>query len=355
MHGEVILSFGLGRQIVRGEVGIRLNPAHERCGKRDIRTAETTAATESSLHLGVVRLESRLAVGSGQEPVRHRVAVRVQELGSGYEGDFRVGKLGFEPLEEGNSVGRPSVVVSKHNVRLVGKRPDNSDALDIRFERKRAIVLQQHHRLIRHLAGHGAVFGAVELALRDLRVRNHVRRVEHAQLYARRKQANHSGVHRTLGEITLLHGVDKSLGIAGTFVVHAANDRNGRGFGLRRPVMVTGENIRDCAAVGDDISLETPLAAKLILKQELVGASRLTVDRVIGAHHRSGLAFHDGGAETRLISVEFIVPAHIHIRKVPCRFRAAVHIKVLGCGDHAVVLRIFALHAGNESDAHAAD
>ena len=199
------------------------------------------------------------------------------------------------------------------------------------------------------------MFGAVELALRDLRVRNHVRRVEHAQLYARRKQANHSGVHRTLGEITLLHGVDKSLGIAGTFVVHAANDRNGRGFGLRRPVMVTGENIRDCAAVGDDISLETPLAAKLILKQELVGASRLTVDRVIGAHHRPGLAFDHGGAKGRRVGVQLVVAADVHIGKMARWLGARVHGVVLGGGDGQIVVGVLSLQAGHESDAHAAD
>src|SRR6185312_9163158 len=46
--------------------------------------------------------------------------------------------------------------------------------------------------------------------------------------------------------------------------------------------------------------------------------------------------------------------AHIHIRKVPCRLWAAMHGIMLWRRDHAIILGIISLHAGNKGDPHAA-
>ena len=119
--------------------------------------------------------------------------------------------------------------------------------------------------------------------------------------------------------------------------------------------MVAGENIANRAAVGDDISLEAPLATKLILKQVLVSTGRFSVDRVEGAHDRSCLAFDNGGAETRLIGVELVVLAHVDVGEMARGLRAAVHIEMLGRGDDAIILWVVALHAGDKSHTHAAD
>ena len=113
------------------------------------------------------------------------------------------------------------------------------------------------------------------------------------------------------------------------------------------------ENILNRATVGDDIPSKVPLPAQLILKQELIGARGLAVDGVIGAHHRPGLAFNYGGAEDGFVSVELVVPAHIHIGKVTGRLGSAVHVVVLGSGDRAVVARVVALNSSDKGDAHA--
>src|ERR1039458_7554354 len=118
--------------------------------------------------------------------------------------------------------------------------------------------------------------------------------------------------------------------------------------------MVARENIANRSAVGDHISLEAPLPSKLILQQEFIGARRLTVDRVVCAHHRSGFALDDCGAETRLIRVELIVLAHVHVREVARGLRTAVHNKAFGRRNYAVVLRVVALHAGDKGDTHTA-
>ena len=73
------------------------------------------------------------------------------------------------------------------------------------------------------------------------------------------------------------------------------------------------EDVDDRAAVGDDVALEAPLAAKLILKQELIGAGRLAIDAVVGAHHGAGFAFGDGGAEGGQIGVELVVLADVDV------------------------------------------
>ena len=233
---------------------------------------------------------------------------------------------------------------------------------DFRLERKHAVVLEQHHRLIRQLARVGAMLGAVEFLLIDLCVGNHVRRIEHAELDSRREQANQARVESALRQISLLHGVDVGLvdrlaetrGERDALVIHAAQDGDRCALRLRRTIAMVGRDVADGIAVGDDVSLESPLAAQLILQQVLIGACRLAVDRVVGAHDRAGLAFDDGSAERGLVGIDLVVFAHVHIGEVACRLRSAVHGEVLRRGNREVVLRIVALQSGHVGNTHAA-
>ena len=61
----------------------------------------------------------------------------------------------------------------------------------------------------------------------------------------------------------------------------------------------------------------------------------------------------DGGAEGGQIGVQLVVLADDHIGGVARGLRTAVHVKVLGSGDDAVVARVVALHAGHKGHAHA--
>ncbi len=97
------------------------------------------------------------------------------------------------------------------------------------------------------------------------------------------------------------------------------------------------EDVDDRAAVGDDVALEAPLAAELILEQELVGAGGLAVDAVVGAHDGVGLALGDGGAEGGQIGVELVVLADVDVGGVARGLGTAVDGEVLGGGDDAVV------------------
>ena len=105
-------------------------------------------------------------------------------------------------------------------------------------------------------------------------------------------------------------------------------------------IAMIGRYISHRVAVGDNIPLESPLTAQLILQQILIRARRLAIDRVIGAHHRSRLALHNSGAECRLVRIHLIVLAHVHIREVARRLRSAVHRIVFWRRDGEIVFGI---------------
>ena len=204
--------------------------------------------------------------------------------------------------------------------------------------------------------------GAIQFALIDLRVRNHVRRVEHAELNARRVQADDRRVDVALFQEAFLHGIDVWLvimvvldleGEVDAFVVHAALQADGGRLRLRRLEVVVLVDIDDRAAIGDDITFEVPLAAELVLKQEFVGACGLAVDAVVGAHDGGGLGLCDGGAEGGQIGVDLVVLAYGHVGGVARRLGAAVHGVVFGRRDDAVISGVFTLHPGDEGHAHA--
>src|SRR6266568_1612236 len=116
--------------------------------------------------------------------------------------------------------------------------------------------------------------------------------------------------------------------------------------------MVPLENVNNSAAVGNYVSLKVPFAAKLLLQQELVHARGLPVDAVVSAHYRSRLRLRNGGAKGREVSIKLVVFAYLHIGGVTRRLRAAVHGKMLGRRNHAVIFRIVSLHSRNKRDAH---
>src|SRR6185437_188248 len=122
---------------------------------------------------------------------------------------------------------------------------------------------------------------------------------------------------------------------------------------LRRAIPMIGGDISDRVAVRDHVSLEAPLTSQLILKQVLVCAGWLAVDRVVSAHHRPGLSFDDCSAEAGLVGVDLIVLAHINVGKVTCRLAPAVHREMLWRRDREVVLWIVTLKSGHVRNTHA--
>ena len=344
LHTEGLFTGNLRRQITFSQLDVGFGPAGD--GHR-IRV-ERPAAHQG---LAVVRLEPGLAIGGGQHTIRHRVPLGAQELGSGNKRDSGAGKLGMKAVEDGDDMRGLACIVSDQRSCLVGERAYDGNLPDFRLERKQSIVLEQNHGLIGEFSSVRAMFGAVQFLLVDLCVRNHVRRIEHAKLYACSEQARERDVQRALRQVSLLNRVNigffNRLAESGSkcdaLIVHAAYHGDGRALRLCRTVSMVRGNVPDGVAVRDHVSVEAPLAAQLILQQILVGACRLAIDGVIRAHDGTGLPFHDGGAEGRLVGIHFIVFAHVHIGKVPSGFRPAVHGVVLRCSDCKIVVGIVAL------------
>ena len=113
-------------------------------------------------------------------------------------------------------------------------------------------------------------------------------------------------------------------------------------------------DVAHCAAIAHDVALESPLFPQALLKKVCVGAARYPVYRVVHAHDRVRLAFHDGGPERRQVRIDLVIFAHPGVKHVPIRLWTAMHGVVLGCRDDLQVMGIVPLHARNERDAHAA-
>jgi hypothetical protein len=108
------------------------------------------------------------------------------------------------------------------------------------------------------------------------------------------------------------------------------------------------------AAVRDDIAAELPGAAQHVLQQEPIGASRLAVHRIIGAHDRARMAFGHGRPERGQIGILHVMLTDVDVGEVPCRFGATVHGIMLRRRNRAIIMRIVALHSGDVRNRHAA-
>ena len=100
--------------------------------------------------------------------------------------------------------------------------------------------------------------------------------------------------------------------------------------------------VADGPAIRDDVTFEAPFVAQRIKKQ-VIGTCRFAAHGIVRAHHRIGLAFHDGGAKSGSISVRQIVRGHWDIKTMAQNFRAAVDGKVFGCRDGFQIVRVVAL------------
>src|SRR5690349_19776178 len=181
----------------------------------------------------------------------------------------------MKTIEDGDNMRGLTGIVSNQRSRLVSERTDDGNPLDLRLQRKKAVVLQQYHGLVRKLACMRAMWRAVQFLLIDLCVGHHVGRVEHAELDSRGEETNQRCVEYALRQITLLNGIDvrffnriaKTRSKCDAFVVHAANDRDRRALRLSGTITMICGNISDCVAIGYNVSLEVPLAAQLVLQQ----------------------------------------------------------------------------------------
>ena len=125
----------------------------------------------------------------------------------------------------------------------------------------------------------------------------------------------------------------------------------GAGFERERGGLIEGHGeivalveILDGPAIGDNVTFETPIAAKKIVKK-MIGASGFAVDGVVRAHDGIGVAFHDRGAEGGRVRVVKIVIRNGNIEAVAERFRSGMDGIVFGSGNDSNNVRVVALNA----------
>src|SRR6266478_8113121 len=119
-------------------------------------------------------------------------------------------------------------------------------------------------------------------------------------------------------------------------------------FLQRLRIMVAFENVGHRAAIGYYVALEAPIAPKMLIQQRCVRASRLSVQRVVSAHHGLSLSFHDSRSKSGQVCVLHVVTRRLHIDGMPRGLRPTMHRKVFGGGHCLQILGIVALESGNE-------
>ncbi len=172
------------------------------------------------------------------------------------------------------------------------------------------------------------MIGRVDGGNRHRRVAAHPRQI--AVAVTRREQPHQGAVDIVHADQAALIGfviagaqprrVAERLGIA--LVIDPGLERHGDGFGRIGGVFVVQGYVGHRVAVGDDVTLEIPGPAQMVLEQKVAAAGRLAVDAVIGAHHRTGVAVDDGGAKGRQVGVFQIVGGDEDVGDMARRFGA---------------------------------
>src|SRR5215813_490409 len=113
----------------------------------------------------------------------------------------------------------------------------------------------------------------------NLRVRHHFGWIEQAQLHSRRKEPNQRRIDFALFQNSLFIGIKVWSVIVvvfylgekiHAFVVHTTPQRQRGGFGLGLGEVMISKNVQNCAAIRDNIAIELPFAAQLVLKKKLI-------------------------------------------------------------------------------------
>ncbi len=240
-----------------------------------------------------------------------------------------------QALERGRGVGRADLAAAVvAGVGGVGQVADHGELPHLRLvERQQAaVVLQQHHALLRHLAGEGRVLGRAGQAAR---VGLRVLAGQVDELGA--DDAPHALVDLGPGDLALLHQL---LQVAAVDLAHRHLDVEPR-VHAALAVVDAPHPVRGHEAA------EAPLLAQDRRQQVAALAAPLAAHLVVGAHERGDVVL-DGLAEVR--QVDLVQRALVDQDAVlEARGLHAVEREVLRAG-HDVV----ALHRLEDGDAHLA-
>jgi len=256
--------------------------------------------------------------------------------------------------EDGGVGGGSAVVIAQENVEGIGGGTDDGDGFHFgRIERQSvALVLEEDDGFAGGVEREFAIRGGVDVGKGELGPRNVGGRIEHAEAEARFEETADGAIdfgHRD--EAVALRVAQDTVFVAAGEVGTGFGGQSG-GLVERECEIVSGVEIGDGAAVGDNEALEAPLIAEKIV-EESAGAGGFAENAIVSTHRRVGVAVDDGGAKRGSVGVVKIVEGDGNVEAMADGFRARVDGVVFGSGDSLQVVRILTLEASDEGDAEA--
>src|SRR5579859_4174605 len=140
-----------------------------------------------------------------------------------------VAEFRLDPVDWKNGMNRNGVIVSFQRNARSGERADDSDGLMFsEIDREDVIfVLEQDHGFACGAKSEFGMLGRIDFRVLDRRERDPLRRIEHAKLNARRKQAFEREVKLGLSDHTFMHSVRKGKIFRTTIRISAREDAGG--------------------------------------------------------------------------------------------------------------------------------
>ncbi len=151
-----------------------------------------------------------------------------------------------------------------------------------------------------------------------------------------------------------MHRLDQGSILLAATRIGPGFDADSRRMLKVRCILVANSHVGDRRAIRSHIAVEAPVLAQNRLQQRGVRARRLTINRVIRAHHAACLRLHNGRAKCRQIRVFEIVWRRIDIGRMPCTLRSRVHRIMLRRCNRLVIVRIIPLQSLDKVDSEAA-
>src|ERR1035441_1923 len=125
--------------------------------------------------------------------------------------------------------------------------------------------------------GRGVIFRRWDGVVPDARFR-----IEHAQAEARGKETPDCGVNVGLPYQALVQGIEKRCVLLSAAQVSARLERGRGGVSQIFRELMSGGNVSDGGAVGDDISGKVPVSRELLLGQHLACTGRGGLSASVG-------------------------------------------------------------------------
>ena len=256
--------------------------------------------------------------------------------------------IGAKSAEERDIAAAGSVVVAfqRHDAVRVGT--DYRDRPDLlRVQRKRTVVLQQHHALFCGLQRKAIMIIRIRIRYRDPVVLTVV--CKHTEQEARGEKAFTGQCDLILGHQTFLDRFHHMQVRISAVQIAAVFDRERGAFRRCRRYLMVLMEITDRPAVTDDMPLESPFLPQRLFQQRLASAGRFSVYTVVCAHNRFDFCFPDGYFKRRKVGLVHILCVCFSVKVMAHRFRTGMYGKMLTAGSNLQVFSA-ALESFDEAD-----